>query len=191
MKRELFIGRTTITIAHRLSTIKDADRIYVVGGGLILESGTHNELLSNENGAYARLVAAQKLRDEREKQAQIEEEANSTDSITAASDEGGADAAAKEAEAIEKAAREEVPLSREKSSQSLASEILKQKLTEKDEAEKRYSMPYLMKRMALINKENWRRYLIGTIAAICESTLQSGFSPFFDLYIDDPHFEYR
>lgn len=162
-----------------------------MGGGLILESGTHNELLSNENGAYARLVAAQKLRDEREKQAQIEEEANSTDSITAASDEGGADAAAKEAEAIEKAAREEVPLSREKSSQSLASEILKQKLTEKDEAEKRYSMPYLMKRMALINKENWRRYLIGTIAAICESTLQSGFSSFFDYDIDDLNFEYR
>lgn len=169
-------GRTTITIAHRLSTIKDADRIYVVGGGVILESGTHNELLSDENGAYARLVAAQKLRDEREKQAQIEEEENSVDSATAASDEG-AEAAAKEAEAaaIEKAAREEVPLSRERSAQSLASEILQQKLAEKSNEEKRYSMTYLMKRMALINKENWRRYAFGAVAAICNGMTYPSF----------------
>ncbi|KAF8194139.1 P-loop containing nucleoside triphosphate hydrolase protein [Pholiota molesta] len=48
-------GRTTITIAHRLSTIKDADVIYVMGDGLVLEYGNHNELLQRD-GAYARLV---------------------------------------------------------------------------------------------------------------------------------------
>jgi ATP-binding cassette subfamily B (MDR/TAP) protein 1 len=54
-------GRTTITIAHRLSTIKDADNIIVMGGGEILEQGTHNDLLIDEKGPYASLVSTQKL----------------------------------------------------------------------------------------------------------------------------------
>jgi ATP-binding cassette, subfamily B, bacterial len=48
-------GRTTITIAHRLSTVRDADQIAVVGHGRILESGTHETLLSQE-GRYAALA---------------------------------------------------------------------------------------------------------------------------------------
>ncbi|KAJ7622864.1 P-loop containing nucleoside triphosphate hydrolase protein [Mycena rosella] len=55
-------GRTTITIAHRLSTIKDADAIYVMGEGAVLEHGTHNELLGRAGSVYAQLVEAQKLR---------------------------------------------------------------------------------------------------------------------------------
>ena len=55
-------GRTTISIAHRLSTIKDVDQIFVMGGGAVLEHGTHQELLANE-GPYARLVQAQELRE--------------------------------------------------------------------------------------------------------------------------------
>ncbi|MBL3688568.1 ABC transporter ATP-binding protein [Leucobacter chromiireducens subsp. chromiireducens] len=51
-------GRTTIAIAHRLSTVVDADRIYVVGAGHILEAGTHEELLALE-GAYAELYSQQ------------------------------------------------------------------------------------------------------------------------------------
>ena len=50
----LMKGRTTIVIAHRLSTIESADRILVLRGGEIVESGTHGELLSR-NGAYAQL----------------------------------------------------------------------------------------------------------------------------------------
>ncbi|KAH8153391.1 uncharacterized protein LAJ45_02203 [Morchella importuna] len=54
-------GRTTITIAHRLSTIKKADQIVVLGRGNVLETGTHEELLSRPNGAYAGLVNGQTL----------------------------------------------------------------------------------------------------------------------------------
>ncbi|KAK9458190.1 P-loop containing nucleoside triphosphate hydrolase protein [Dipodascopsis uninucleata] len=53
-------NRTTIVIAHRLSTIKDADSIVVMRRGVILEAGTHNELLMKK-GEYYELVEAQKI----------------------------------------------------------------------------------------------------------------------------------
>lgn len=54
-------GRTTITIAHRLSTIKKADKIVVLRKGKIVETGTHDGLLENKEGAYWALVNAQQL----------------------------------------------------------------------------------------------------------------------------------
>jgi len=47
-----------IAIAHRLSTVKNADRIYTVDGGEIIESGTHRDLLT-EDGDYAELYTIQ------------------------------------------------------------------------------------------------------------------------------------
>jgi len=48
-------------IAHRLSTIKKADKIVVLKKGKVIEEGTHESLLADEDGAYWALVNAQKL----------------------------------------------------------------------------------------------------------------------------------
>lgn len=53
-------GRTSIVIAHRLATIKKADKILVMDAGLVVETGTHKELLK-KGGYYSRLYEAQFL----------------------------------------------------------------------------------------------------------------------------------
>ena len=55
---ELKQGRTTLIIAHRLSTIKNADMIYVLKKGKVIENGTHEQLLSL-NGSYKKMYETQ------------------------------------------------------------------------------------------------------------------------------------
>ncbi|KAF9242534.1 P-loop containing nucleoside triphosphate hydrolase protein [Melanogaster broomeanus] len=145
-------GRTTITIAHRLSTIKDADCIYVMGDGLVLEQGTHAELLACENGAYARLVHAQKLRDHND-------EDDTESSATANPNVGIA----------EKAVEDEVPLGRQDTNHSITSDLA-QKTSQgmKGSAvnEDDYGMFYLFVRIGSLNRESLWRYTLGTVFAI-------------------------
>ncbi|MEI8294911.1 MAG: ABC transporter ATP-binding protein [Alphaproteobacteria bacterium] len=54
----LMQGRTTVMVAHRLSTVVEADTIYVLDHGCIVEEGSHQQLLQ-QNGVYARLWQAQ------------------------------------------------------------------------------------------------------------------------------------
>ena len=55
----LMEGRTSIIIAHRLSTIRSADQILVLDQGIIAEQGTHQELITLENGIYKNLSSLQ------------------------------------------------------------------------------------------------------------------------------------
>jgi subfamily B ATP-binding cassette protein HlyB/CyaB len=52
-------NRTVIIIAHRLSSVRECDRILVLEHGRLVEQGAHNELLTNDDGIYARLYRMQ------------------------------------------------------------------------------------------------------------------------------------
>ena len=56
---KLMVGRTSIVIAHRLSTIRNADKIIVLQKGEVIESGTHQELITNDLGLYQKLSKLQ------------------------------------------------------------------------------------------------------------------------------------
>ena len=51
---------TRIVVAHRLSTVQNCDRIFVLDGGKIAETGTYDELI-RKNGIFAQLVSRQQL----------------------------------------------------------------------------------------------------------------------------------
>jgi ATP-binding cassette subfamily B protein len=55
----LMQGRTSFIIAHRLATVRNVDRIIVIAAGRVVESGTHQELQTIEDGVYRRLAALQ------------------------------------------------------------------------------------------------------------------------------------
>ncbi len=63
--RNRLAGRTVLLITHRIATASEADHVYVMDQGAVLEEGTHEELLES-GGLYARLAEIQKLSDEME-----------------------------------------------------------------------------------------------------------------------------
>jgi ATP-binding cassette subfamily B (MDR/TAP) protein 1 len=136
----------------------DADCIHVMGDGVVVESGKHDELLTNEDGPYARLVAAQRLREVREG---IDVDIIGQSSGKAV--EGHMD--------IEKAALEEIPLGQSITHQSLASEVLEQRKTQSPAKREEHSMFCLFTRMGRINKGEWKSYLFGCLFAMGQYSL--------------------
>jgi len=118
-----------------------------MGDGLVLEAGTHSELM-NKNGAYARLVHAQTLKERVE----------------------GSGATGSQEIVVEEETNATTPRRRRNTARSVASEVLERRLTD-TEANKppaTYSMFQLFKRMGLLAKDQWGHYSIGFIAATCE-----------------------
>ena len=52
---------TVVIIAHRLSTVKNADRVYVLDDGRVIEAGTYHELRHREDGEFQEMVEMQSL----------------------------------------------------------------------------------------------------------------------------------
>ena len=52
-------GSTVILISHRITTLMDADEIIVLDKGKVVETGTHSELLKNNNGIYRKIYDIQ------------------------------------------------------------------------------------------------------------------------------------
>jgi hypothetical protein len=128
-----------------------------MGDGVVIESGKHEELLSNEDSAYSRLVAAQRLREARE--------AIDIDDVVPVgkSTEKAVDSTVD----FEKAALEEVPLGRSNTHRSLASEIIDQRNAQgPSNDEKEHSIFTVFKRMGRINRGEWKKYLLGCVFAI-------------------------
>lgn len=71
-------NRTTIVIAHRLSTIRKADHIIVLRDGTKMEEGTHDSLLSIDDGLYSSLVHAQRIEEQSAQEGKDIEKAEST-----------------------------------------------------------------------------------------------------------------
>jgi ATP-binding cassette subfamily B (MDR/TAP) protein 1 len=143
------LGRTTVIIAHRISTVKDADRIFVIGDGLVLEHGTHSQLLGNPNGPYSRLVTAQNLRDQSE--------------VTTKKSEN-ASAGSGEAEDVQTAAED---IECRNTTHTLAKDGEHRK--EYDyETGPEYNLLYMVKRVAGLNLASWLNYGCGIIAAFSE-----------------------
>ena len=136
-----------------------------MGNGLVLESGTHAELLLDENGPYARLVHAQKLRESEVKQHESDAGSSTQDAEKNADEET-------DAETID---NPDLGLSRIQSKRSLASEVLEQRRASQ-QGEKTYSLPYLFMRMGKINRDQWPRYMVGTIAAFSKELIVLPFS---------------
>ncbi|XP_071811441.1 ATP-dependent translocase ABCB1-like isoform X2 [Apostichopus japonicus] len=67
-------GRTTIVIAHRLSTIKNSDKICAIQNGVVVEEGTHAELMDRPDGVYAQLVKQQQTKEVSEVEDEAKEE---------------------------------------------------------------------------------------------------------------------
>jgi len=135
----LLPGRTTITIAHRLSTVKDADTIYVMGDGQVLESGTHQELL-RQRGSYYNLVESQKLREAKESEAVDSEKTQGT----------------------------HYEFTRQTTRQSLASDILEkgQEKAVVHETEE-LGLFHVLYRLAPLIRDKWSYYLWGAFFACC------------------------
>ncbi|KAK9468222.1 P-loop containing nucleoside triphosphate hydrolase protein [Lipomyces arxii] len=149
-------NRTTIVIAHRLSTVKDANLIVVMSKGEIVEMGTHNELL-DKKGEYFNLVEAQQIdKLKKEKRAAMMGEQQEQDED---------EKLIEMVQIPEKAAPENLKLSRTKTNasvRSVSSMILCQQV---DPQEPQYSLRQLIMAVFKLSKPEHKWMAIGGISA--------------------------
>jgi ATP-binding cassette, subfamily B (MDR/TAP), member 1 len=149
-------GRTSIVIAHRLSTVKTAENIVVMSEGRIIEQGSHDDLLERE-GAYYRLVNAQKIGDQNQRSAEEDEKAALVE------EELTRITTSKSRQASAAPEDEKLALGRTNTSKSISSQVLEKKGSEKGP---RYSLFFLIKFIASFNRKEWYFMALGLIFSV-------------------------
>ncbi|KAH7852213.1 hypothetical protein Vadar_021852 [Vaccinium darrowii] len=150
------VGRTTIIIAHRLSTIRNANVIVVVQNGQVMETGSHDELIHYENGAYASLVHLQQTENSREA---ITSNGASTSSINQKMDSNN---------------NSRRFLSRSSSANELAhSKRLDNSSTVR--ANQDFPVPSF-RRLLAMNLPEWRQAIMGCISAVLFGAIQPAYA---------------
>lgn len=179
------IGRTTIVVAHRLATIKDADKILVMGSGEVLEEGTHNSLLEDEDGAYFKLVSNQKLSQTGTDDLDEKDDLEDPDEIL---DEKKSIPGSPISEKVMLSRQMSPELFRAQTGRSIASQVLEQSAARREaEAEAQRKIPFmkLFFRLLKLNKDQKKWYIIGTIGAICSGLVYPALSILFGKSIND------
>ncbi|XVF16506.1 hypothetical protein REPUB_Repub10bG0036900 [Reevesia pubescens] len=147
------IGRTTIIIAHRLSTIRNADLIAVVQNGQVMETGSHDELIGNENGHYTSLVHLQ----------QTEKETNSNISPYASSSISNMDINSTSSRRLSLVSRSSSANSFTQNRTSLAGESVVE--------DQKLQVPSFRRLLAL-NLPEWKQAIMGCLSAILFGAVQ-------------------
>ncbi|XP_039142081.1 putative multidrug resistance protein isoform X2 [Dioscorea cayenensis subsp. rotundata] len=148
------LGRTSIVIAHRLSTIRNADLITVIQAGKVMETGTHTELIQDEDGLYSTLVHLQQS----SKTIKITEEINPSSSIY-------------------------LPISNieDRSSQSMSrissAKSLESNEPQEDQLESKMKPPVpSFSRLVLMNTPEWKQAVIACISATIFGGVQPAYA---------------
>ncbi|KAJ5610137.1 hypothetical protein N7510_006856 [Penicillium lagena] len=157
-------GRTTIVIAHRLSTIKSAHNIVVFVNGQIVEQGAHDDLVE-KGGPYHSLVEAQRINEEKEADALVEESSDEDDetSITKKHLSRVKSVASGASVLKDDVLLPEEDFKRTDTRKSVSSVVLSKRGSE---ARHKYSLWTLIKFIASFNKEEWKYMVVGLFFSV-------------------------
>ncbi|XP_077160256.1 ATP-dependent translocase ABCB1-like isoform X2 [Paroedura picta] len=156
-------GRTTIVIAHRLSTVRNADLIAAFEDGVIIEQGTHHELIRRK-GVYFKLVNMQSIETEVPSDEEDESELSDTNRISGEVSK----------DALLNGLRRR---STRKSSRKSKAEGEDPEVQIVQPEENLPSVSFL--KIMSLNKSEWPYFLVGTLCAIINGLMQPGFSVIF------------
>ncbi|RWW61732.1 hypothetical protein BHE74_00031187 [Ensete ventricosum] len=158
------VGRTAIVIAHRLSTIRNADVITVVQDGQVMEMGSHDELISHEDGLYSSLVRLQQTSRAREVEggASSAAAAAATTALTANSQFGSSGSMSRRFSAA----------SRSSSARSTGTPA-----TDEDGDPEQPKLPVpSFRRLLMLNAPEWKQALLGSLSATVFGAIQPLYS---------------
>ncbi|XP_006891547.1 PREDICTED: multidrug resistance protein 3 [Elephantulus edwardii] len=159
-------GRTTIVIAHRLSTVRNADVIAGIEDGVVVEQGSHSELMKKE-GVYFKLVTMQTSGNEIQSE-ELDIDLNDENAATGMAPNGW-----------------KARLCRNSTHKSLRNSRKRQSNFDEETNELDANVPPVsFLKVLRLNKTEWPYFVVGTVCAIANGALQPAFSLIFSEMIE-------